>query len=121
MDLEVGFMEFNRGSIEVQLLSTLPNNIRFGAFEVDLPGEPRRGGSYENLNRRFRPDGTVVHFHRGLNAAVTRLRQTLSDPAETPPCVETVARRGYRFIAPVEALGEPPAPSETSLPATPRL
>ena len=39
-----------------------------------------------------------MDFDRGLNAAVTRLRQALSDSAETPRYVETVARRGYRFV-----------------------
>ena len=101
--------------------------MRFGAFEVDLAAaELRKGGvrlrlqeqpfqvlaallevpgqvvSREALTRRLWPDGTVVDFDRGLNAAVTRLRQVLSDSAETPRYVETVARRGYRFIATVE-------------------
>src|SRR5205823_12800895 len=57
----------------------------------------------EELVRRLWPDGTFVDFDRGLNAAVTRLRQTLSDSAESPRYVETVARRGYRLLAPVRA------------------
>lgn len=110
-----------------------PKIIRFGAFEVDLnAGELRKQGlrlrlqeqpfqvlsallenpgevvGREDLVRRLWPDGTVVDFDRGLNAAVTRLRQALSDSAETPRYVETVARRGYRFIAPVDYAAEPP-------------
>jgi Tol biopolymer transport system component/DNA-binding winged helix-turn-helix (wHTH) protein len=110
-----------------------PKIIRFGAFEVDLnAGELRKQGlrlrlqeqpfqvlsallenpgevvGREDLVRRLWPDGTVVDFDRGLNAAVTRLRQALSDSAETPRYVETVARRGYRFIAPVDSAAEPP-------------
>ena len=46
------------------------------------------------------------HFDQGLNAAVTRLRQALSDPADTPRFIETHARIGYRFIAPVEAVSQ---------------
>jgi Tol biopolymer transport system component/DNA-binding winged helix-turn-helix (wHTH) protein len=104
------------------------STVRFGAFEVDLDAaelrkagirlrlqeqpyqvlaalleEPGQVVSREELIRRLWPDGTVVDFDRGLNAAVTRLRQVLRDSAETPRYVETVARRGYRFIAPVEA------------------
>ena len=51
----------------------------------------------EDLIRRLWPDGTVVDFDRGLNAAVTRLRQALSDSAEAPRYVETVARQGISF------------------------
>ena len=101
--------------------------FRFGAFEVDLrTGEVRKHGlrlrlqdqplqvlaalierpgeivTREELVRRLWADGTVVDYEGGLNAAVTRLRQALSDSAETPRYIETVARRGYRWIAPVE-------------------
>jgi len=99
--------------------------LRFGAFDVDLDaGELRKQGlrlrlqeqpfqvltallerpgevvTREELVRRLWPDGTFVDFDRGLNAAVTRLRQALSDSADAPKYVETVARRGYRFIGP---------------------
>src|SRR5262249_6023310 len=56
----------------------------------------------EDLVGRLWPNGTYVDFDKGLNAAVTRLRQTLSDSAEAPRYVETVARRGYRWIAPLD-------------------
>jgi Tol biopolymer transport system component/DNA-binding winged helix-turn-helix (wHTH) protein len=111
--------------------------VRFGAFEVDLgAGELRKHGlrlhlqeqpfqvltallerpgevvTREELIRRLWPDGTFVDFDRGLNAAVTRLRQALSDSPESPRYVETVARRGYRLIAPILAeceVATPPA------------
>src|SRR5262249_6365357 len=54
------------------------------------------------LIRRIWPEGTFVDYERGLNAAVTRLRQVMGDSADTPRYVETVGRKGYRFIAPVE-------------------
>jgi len=111
--------------------------VRFGDFEVDLgAGELRKHGlrlrlqeqpfevltallehpgevvTREELIRRLWPDGTFVDFDRGLNAAVTRLRQALSDSAESPRYIETVARRGYRLIAqtlPESEVATPPA------------
>jgi Tol biopolymer transport system component/DNA-binding winged helix-turn-helix (wHTH) protein len=117
--------------------------LRFGVFEVDVArGELRKRGlklkiqdqpfrilaamlespgeivTREELVQRLWPDGTFVDFDRGLNAAVAKLRQVLQDSAETPRYVETVARRGYRFLAPVEMMGDgngkitlPPPPS----------
>jgi hypothetical protein len=50
---------------------------------------------------------TFVDFEHGLNAAVKRLRDTLGDAADRPRFVETVPKRGYRFVAPVDGLGSP--------------
>src|SRR6476646_5839153 len=108
---------------------------RFGQFEVDLAtGELRKSGlririqdqplrilgallerpgelvTREDLRERLWPAETFVDFERSLNAAVAKLRQTLTDSAEQPRYVETVARRGYRFVAPVTVS---PAPSKT--------
>jgi DNA-binding winged helix-turn-helix (wHTH) protein len=119
--------------------------LRFGVFEVDLDRvELRKQGlrvrlqeqpfqvlaallerpgevvGREELIHRLWPDGTVVDFDRGLNAAVTRLRQVLSDSAEAPRYVETVARRGYRFIGAVESAKELPAVISAAA-ALPRL
>ena len=99
---------------------------RFGLFEVDLrAGELRRNGSRlklqeqpfqvlallletpgeivsrEELRNRLWPADTFVDFDHSLNAAIKRLRDALGDSAENPRFVETVARRGYRFVAPV--------------------
>jgi Tol biopolymer transport system component/DNA-binding winged helix-turn-helix (wHTH) protein len=101
---------------------------RFGQFEIDLStGELRKNGlrvhiqeqplrilgalleragelvTREELRERLWPSETFVNFERSLNAAVAKLRQVLADSAEQPRYVETVARRGYRFVAPVEA------------------
>ena len=120
------------------------NQVRFGAFEVDLrAGEVRKHGlrvrlqdqplqvlaallerpgeivTREELVRRLWADGTVVDYEGGLNAAVTRLRQALSDSAETPRYIETVARRGYRWIAPVEGRDDTPELPVTVAPAAP--
>ena len=55
----------------------------------------------DDIRKRLWPDDTFVDFEHGLNAAVKRLRDTLGDSADSPRFVETVPRRGYRFIAPV--------------------
>jgi Tol biopolymer transport system component/DNA-binding winged helix-turn-helix (wHTH) protein len=100
--------------------------VRFGIFEVDLrAGELRRNGikvrlqeqpfqvlamllekpgevvTREDLRNRLWSSDTFVDFDHGLNAAVKRLRDALGDSAENPRFVETMARRGYRFLAPV--------------------
>lgn len=99
---------------------------RFGVFEVDLrAGELRRNGmrvklqeqpfqilalllehpgevvSREEVRRRLWPADTFVDFDHSVNAAIRRLRDVLGDSAENPIFVETVARRGYRFLTPV--------------------
>ena len=106
--------------------------VRFGVFELDIEkAELRKQGlrlrlqeqpfkvlvalvenqgevvAREDLVQRLWADGTVIDFDRGLNAAVTRLRQVLSDSAENPKYVETVARRGYRFLVPVQIVDGP--------------
>jgi TolB-like protein/DNA-binding winged helix-turn-helix (wHTH) protein len=108
--------------------------IRFGIFQLDLPsGELRRNGakvklqeqplqilqvflqnpsrvlSREDLRKRIWPEDTFVDFDRGLYSALARLRDALNDSADNPRFIETVPRRGYRFIAPVEtvAVGPP--------------
>ena len=116
--------------------------IRFGAFELDLrTGELRKSGvrinlpeqpfqvlkalldrpgdlvTREELRQRLWPAETFVDFEHGLNAAVRRLRDALGDSADVPRFVETLPRRGYRFIAPVTALGrdDAPAPADPAI------
>lgn len=116
-----------------------PPAIRFGAFELDTrTGELRKHGvrltlqgqpfqvltlllerpgelvSREQLRQRLWPSGTFVDFEQGLNAAVKRLRYVLGDSSGTPRFVETLPRRGYRFIALVEGCG--PAAADSSAP-----
>ena len=104
-----------------------PDVIRFSVFELNLrSGELRKAGtrinlqeqplqalallverpgelvSREELRLRLWPKDTFVDFEHGLNAVIKRLRETLGDSADTPRFVETVPRRGYRFIAPVD-------------------
>jgi DNA-binding winged helix-turn-helix (wHTH) protein len=110
--------------------SQLPRVLRFGTFEVDVPaGELRKNGfklklqeqpfqvlcmlvehpgevvTREELRNRLWPADTFVDFDHGLNAAIKRLRDALGESAETPIFVQTLARRGYRFIGSVEIPG----------------
>jgi len=111
-----------------------PRRYRFGAFEADAStGELRRQGLRLKLNaqpfqllllllerpsqiltrdeiaRALWPDGTFVDFDHGVNSAINRIREVLGDTANNPRFVETLARRGYRFIAPVEQITAEPA------------
>jgi Tol biopolymer transport system component/DNA-binding winged helix-turn-helix (wHTH) protein len=108
------------------LNGNLQSAVRFGVYEVDPhAGELRRNGvkiklqeqpfqvlilllerpgevvSREELRRRLWPADTFVDFDHSLNAAIKRLRDALHDSADNPLFVETLARRGYRFVAPV--------------------
>lgn len=120
---------------------------RFGLFEVDLrAGELRRQGTRiklqeqpfqilarlietpgevvtrDELRQRLWPSDTFVDFDHSLNAAVRRLRDALGDSAENPRFIETVARRGYRFLAPVSPLSNGNGLHEVSaLPHAPAL
>ena len=108
-----------------------PRVIRFGVFELDIAaGELRRDGLKVRLQNQpvrvltlllkragevvprddFRqeiwPADTFVDFDRGLSTAINKIREALGDSADNPRFVETVPRRGYRFIAPVEGGGK---------------
>src|SRR5215467_10455240 len=105
-------------------------SLRFGPFEIDFQRrELRKEGrrlrlqeqpfqilrmllespgevvTREEIRKRLWPDGSVVEFDHSINAAVKRLRDVLRDSADKPRYIETVARRGYRFIAEVGAAG----------------
>lgn len=117
-----------------------PKVVRFGTYEMDLrSGELRKNGlkvrltgqpfqilaillerpgelvTREELQKRLWPGDMFVDFDSGLNAAVNRVREALGDSAENPRFVETLPRRGYRFIGQVE--GHLQANSTESQPA----
>ena len=108
-----------------------PSVVRFGVFEIDRrSGELRKRGTRvrvrdqslqilllllerpgqvvtrDELQRRLWPADTFVDFDHGLNKAVNRLREVLGDAADSPRFIETLPKRGYRFVASVDA---PPA------------
>jgi TolB-like protein/DNA-binding winged helix-turn-helix (wHTH) protein/Tfp pilus assembly protein PilF len=128
--------------------------VRFGLFEVDLDcNELRKKGlrlklqdqplnllrillehpgtlvTRDELRHRLWKPGTFVEFDHSLNTAMMRLREVLGDPSDNPRFIETVPRKGYRFIAPVHeaeteqpkqeevryALAVPNAPDQTEL------
>ena len=101
--------------------------VRFGPFKLDLKsGELHKHGrkiclqeqpfrlltvfversgqvvTREELRNRLWPNDTIVEFGHSINSAIKRLRDVLGDTADKPRYVETVARRGYRFLPPVE-------------------
>ena len=107
--------------------------VRFGSFELDrASGELRKAGARvrlqeqpfqvlralverpgevvtrEELRERLWPGDTFVEFDDGLNTAVRKIRQALGDSADNPRFVETLPKRGYRFIAPVAGHSPPP-------------
>ena len=131
---------FNCKSMET-LPAPASEIVSFGTFEVNLrTGELRKRGirialqeqplrilsallerpgdvvGREDLCKRLWPQGTFVDFEHSLNAAVRRLRTTLGDEAEVPRFIETIHKRGYRFIAlnevfPRAALVRPTSPA----------
>src|SRR4029077_17287997 len=81
---------------------------------LESPGEMV---TREELQQRIWPADTFVDFDHGLNNAIRRLREALGDSADTPRYIETVVRRGYRFIGSLVAATPPPAiPSIAVLP-----
>src|ERR1039457_5697929 len=112
-----------------------PRLVRFGAFEADVQtGELRKDGvklkfsgqpfqvlavllerpgevvTREELQKRLWPD-TFVDVERNLNTAVNKIREVLGDSAESPRFIETLSRRGYRFIGELEAPVQPVVPA----------
>lgn len=140
----------SRGATQIEKSISSKTVVRFGPFEADLrAGEVRKHGvklklvgqpfevlamlleypgqlvTREELRARLWPTDTFVDFDHGLNAAVNKLRDALNDSAEKPNCVETLPRRGYRFMSAVglhdsqNLLGEPSSPKIQSLVALP--
>ena len=114
------------------------SRLRFGPFEVDLAtrelsksgtrirlsGQPfailaallEHPGELvtrDQLRKRIWSEDTFVDFSHGLNAAVNKLREALCDSADEPRYIETLPRRGYRFIAPVEEISELPETAQS--------
>jgi len=119
----------------MEMSARSPRVARFGVFEVDLrAGEVRKQGlkvrlqeqpfqvlamllehpgevvTREELQKRLWPADTFVDFDHGVNTAINKIREALGDSADNPRFVETLHRRGYRFIYPVESLTPSPSP-----------
>src|SRR5580698_7463789 len=114
-----------------------PRAMRFGHFELDLrAGELRKHGiriklpeqsfqillmlmehpgevvMREDLRAKLWPNNTIVEFDHSINAAIKRLRNALGESSEDPCYVETLAKRGYRFVGEVERVGDAAPPPE---------
>jgi DNA-binding winged helix-turn-helix (wHTH) protein len=81
---------------------------------LERPGEVV---TREELQKGLWPHGTFVDFDHSLNNAINKIREVLGDSAESPRFVETLARRGYRFIAAVEGISNVAAPSQPQAPS----
>ncbi len=104
----VRFGQFELGLSEERLLKKgLPVRLENQPFQIlaALLEHPGEMVSREELCARLWPDGTYVDFDEGLNTAIKKLRYALGDSAENPIFIETIPRRGYRFIAPVTSGG----------------
>ncbi len=124
-----------------------PSPICFGAFELDVEAEElRRDGrrvklqpqpfrllrllasrpghlvTRDDIRRELWPDGTFVDFDQAVNFAVRQIRDALRDSADSPLYIETVPKRGYRFIAPIRGMSMPqPRPGHLPGETTVRL
>jgi Tol biopolymer transport system component/DNA-binding winged helix-turn-helix (wHTH) protein len=123
---------------EFKMISPSPvqDRIRFDDFEADLRTEelfrsgtkvrlphqsfhvlaillekPGQLVTREELRARVWPAGTLVEYDQGLNAAIKRLREALRDSAETPRFIETLPKRGYRFIGAIQSGDSPARPA----------
>jgi Tol biopolymer transport system component/DNA-binding winged helix-turn-helix (wHTH) protein len=121
-----------------------PKFLRFGLYELDVEArELRKSGvriklqdqpfqilamllerpgeivARDELQKQLWPADTFVDFDLSLNSAVKKLRQALSDDSENPRFIETLYRRGYRFIGPVNGISLPSAPTRGSAEAVP--
>src|SRR5271155_3180232 len=130
----------------MQVPAPAPARFRVGEFEVDLrSGELRRKGdkiklqerpfqilaallarpgevvTREEIRQKLWPTNTFVDFEHSINTAVKKLREALGDDAENPRFIETLPRRGYRLIAPVEIVEESGSSPEAAIsPVPPR-
>src|SRR5207302_1065122 len=124
----------------MQVSPRFPVAVRFSGFRLDLrAGELQSEGSKtvrlpdqpfrilktllerpgdvvtrEELRKCLWPNDTIVEFEHSISAAMNRLRQALGDSAEQPQVIETLARRGYRFMVPVQFEQAPPSPHAPS-------
>jgi pentatricopeptide repeat protein len=113
--------------------NAVPLRVQLGSFELDMKaGELRKNGlqvrlqeqpfqillmliehsgqvvTLEEIKKKLWPNDTVVEFDHSIHTAIKKLRQALDDSADNPRYVETVARRGYRLMVPVECLESTP-------------
>ena len=131
------------GESEKSASQQSPATVRFAEFELDLrTGELRKRGlrlrlpeqsfqvlamlvarpgelvTREELRQKLWPADTFVDFDHGLNAAVNKLREALADSASTPRFIETLPKRGYRFLFPLSTNRTGATETDINLPST---
>jgi TolB-like protein/DNA-binding winged helix-turn-helix (wHTH) protein len=134
------------GAVQMSSPPNFPGKIRFGDYELDLAtselrtngtkyllqGQPyqilctllERPGELvtrEELKKKLWSEGTFVDFDHSLNKAVNRLREVLADSAEEPKFIETLPRKGYRFIGAVESIQSPAPEANVAAPPVPSV
>ena len=119
---QFGIFAFDPAALELRkdgrVLRVRPQSLKLLAVLLSRPGEVV---SREEIRRELWGDETFVDYEQGVNHAVRELRSVLGDSAESPRFIQTLARRGYRFLTPVErltpdSLRQIAAPSPTPLP-----
>ena len=147
LDSQPEIMVVGRSKLLMETKPSQSGIVRFGVFEADLQRrELRKSGvrfklhdqpfqililllerageivTREEIRQKLWPGNTFVEFDNGLNVAVTKLRTALGDDAENPRFVETVPRRGYRFVAPISVTsGSAPTAVLTENPDAPTV
>jgi TolB-like protein/DNA-binding winged helix-turn-helix (wHTH) protein/Tfp pilus assembly protein PilF len=104
LEFDVRALELRKAGVKIKLEG---QPLRILALLIERPGELV---TREDLRNQLWPGNTIVDFEHSINTAMKRLREALGDAAETPRFIETLPRRGYRFLLPVESLGAPAVP-----------
>lgn len=99
-EADLGARELRKNGVKVKI-----QELPFRALEL-LLNRPNEVLTREEFRQALWPDGVFVDFDHGISSAINRLRDTLGDSAENPIFIQTVDRRGYRWVAPVHT----PAP-----------
>jgi TolB-like protein/DNA-binding winged helix-turn-helix (wHTH) protein/Tfp pilus assembly protein PilF len=98
LEFDVRALELRKAGVKIKLEG---QPLRILALLIERPGELV---TREDLRKQLWPGNTIVDFEHSINAAMKRLREALGDSAETPRFIETLPRRGYRFLQPMKSL-----------------
>src|SRR6476660_5111682 len=98
-ELDVRASELRKHGVRIKLRE---QSVQILLMLLNQPGEVVLR---EEIRLRLWPNNTIVEFDHGINAAIQKLRDALGESADKPRYIETVARRGYRFLGEVEAAG----------------
>ena len=112
VDLSAGALRAVDGGGSAARLVLPQQPLRLLSMLLDRPGQIV---SREEIQKTLWPNDTVVEFEHSINAAVAKLRKAFGDSANEPSYIETIAKRGYRLIAPTEWLTDSSGPSPTIL------